>query len=74
MLVHCFHALGHFCKFVRRCKNLYRIGPWCTSTVTHVPIQSQSQIQNLNYDQPQQFSPPTAQVFQVDQTEVLKNF
>ena len=21
------HALGHICKFVLRCKNLYRIGP-----------------------------------------------
>ena len=22
------NALGHVCKFVLRCKNLYRIGPW----------------------------------------------
>ena len=29
MLVHYFHALGHACKFVLRCKNLYRIGPKC---------------------------------------------
>ena len=27
MLAHCFHALGRVCKFVLRCKNLYRIGP-----------------------------------------------
>ena len=27
MLAHYFHALGHPCKFVLRCKNLYRIGP-----------------------------------------------
>ena len=24
---HYFYALGHACKFVLRCKNLYRIGP-----------------------------------------------
>ena len=24
------HALGRVCKFVLRCKNLYRIGPWTT--------------------------------------------
>ena len=27
MLAHYFHALGHACKFVHRCENLYKIGP-----------------------------------------------
>ena len=27
LLVHCFLALGHVCKFVLRCKNLCGIGP-----------------------------------------------
>ena len=28
MLADCFNTLGRICKFVLRCKNLYRIGPW----------------------------------------------
>ena len=28
MLAHYFCALGHACKFVLRCENLFRIGPW----------------------------------------------
>ena len=31
------HALGHVCKFVLRCKNLYRIGPRCNKwDILHV--------------------------------------
>ena len=40
--------------------------------VTQLPIQAQSQIQNTSYVMPQQISPPTAQVFQADQSEVVK--
>ena len=28
MLPHCFHVLEQTCKFVLKCKNLYRIDPW----------------------------------------------
>ena len=49
-----FHALGHVCKFVLRCKNLYRIGSvlvnfYNCSNSLFLSLQAQKWIQRQNF-------------------------